>query len=189
MSGISPPTGNEQMETAADLTSTPTHSHAGTGAGADFRETMTHHAMTHHATIREVRIQYQPTTEPAFKIRDPAEVANFVRKVLYDNSREHLVALFLDGAHQIASFSVVSVGMANSTCAHPREVFQRAVSVGAVALILAHNHPSGNVQPSEEDQRTTKRMREAGELLDIGLLDHVIVSYSAHYSFKEERMI
>ena len=170
------------MKTAATLTSTQGHSPRKTKSS--IRDTKIQDTM-----IREVRIQYQPTTEPAFKISRPAEVAAFVRKVLYDNSREHLVALFLDGAHQVASFSVVSVGTANSAQVHPREVFQRAVSVGAVALVLAHNHPSGNVQPSEEDQRVTKRMREAGELLGIGLVDHVIVSYSAHYSFKEAGML
>lgn len=136
--------------------------------------------------IREVRVSYQPTTVPVFKISKPEDVAGFVRTTLSDNSREHLMALFLDGAHQVASFSVVSIGTANSALVHPREVFQRAVSVGAVAIVIAHNHPSGGTEPSAEDQRVTTRLKEAGDLLGIRLLDHVIVTDTAHYSFQQE---
>ena len=98
--------------------------------------------------IREVRIQYQLTSEPAFKIGKPEEVAHFVRKILCDNSREHVIALFLDGAHQVAGYSIVSIGTATNALIHPREIFQRAIGAGAVAFVMAHNHPSGNTQPS-----------------------------------------
>lgn len=142
-------------------------------------------AVFHDAMIREVRINYQASAEVPFKIRQPEEVAGFVRRILCDNSREHLIALFLDGAHRIASYSLVSIGTATSTIVHPREVFQRAVSAGAVALVLAHNHPSGQVEASAEDRQVTGRMRDAGVLLGIPLLDHVIVGSSGYYSFQE----
>ena len=138
--------------------------------------------------IREVRVQYQATTQPTFKISGPLSVAQFVRQILRessDNSREHFIALFLDGGHQVASYSIVSIGTANFTTAHPREVFQRAISAGAVALVIAHNHPSGQIEPSREDHDATRQLKAAGELLGIKLLDHIIVTDEAHYSFQE----
>ena len=143
-------------------------------------------AMTYRDVfVREVRVSYHQTSEELFDIRSPQDVATFVRKVLTDNSREHMVALFLSGSHAVASFSVVSIGTANSALVHPREVFQRAISCGAVALVLCHTHPSGNTTPSDEDVRTTKKLKEAGELLGITLLDHVIITDSAFHSMKE----
>ena len=139
--------------------------------------------------IREVRVQYLPTNEPAFNVCKPEDVAEFVRRVLYDNSRQHLIALFLDAAHQVVSFSIVSIGTATTSLMHPREVFQRAIGVGAVALVIAHNHPSGNTTPSREDFCCTDRLQEAGELLGIALLDHVIVTHTAYFSFKEENVL
>ena len=135
--------------------------------------------------IREVRVNYIQTEEKLFAIRGPEQVATFVRKVLTDNSREHLVALYLDGSHSVASYSVVSIGTATTTTAHPREVFQRAISCGAAAIILAHNHPSGEVKPSAEDESMTKRLRDVGELIGIKLLDHVIVTETSFHSIKE----
>lgn len=139
--------------------------------------------------IREVRVSYQPMTEPAFKVTRPEDVAQFVRKILLDNSREHLVALYLDGAHRITSYSIVAIGTADQAQAHPREIFQRAIGAGAVALVLAHNHPSDNTQPSPEDRAVTRRIKEAGELLCIRLLDHVIVTNTEHYSWSENGML
>ena len=133
-------------------------------------------------------MQYQATKKPAFHISGPLSVAQFVRQILRessDNSREHFIALFLDSGHQVASYSIVSIGTANFTTAHPREVFQRAISAGAVSLVIAHNHPSGQIEPSREDHQTTHRLKAAGELLGITLLDHIIVTDEAHYSFQE----
>lgn len=86
--------------------------------------------------IREVRINYQSTGELTFAIKGPESVAQFVRRMMIDNSREHFIALFLDGAHQVASFSIVSIGTANSALVHPRELFQRAIGAGAVSLVV-----------------------------------------------------
>lgn len=135
--------------------------------------------------IREVRVSYHPTTEALFKVRGPEDVAKFVRKILTDNSREHCVALYLNGSHSVACYSTVSIGTANLATVHPREVFQRAISCGAIALILCHNHPSGEVTPSDEDRRITLRLKEAGDLLAIPLLDHVIVTDNSFQSMKE----
>lgn len=142
-------------------------------------------SLFHDTFIREVRVSYQTTSEAPFPIRKPEDAAQFVRKILLDNSREQFIALYLDGAHRVASFSIVSIGTANQATVHPREVFQRAIGAGAIALVIAHNHPSGQTQPSDEDQNVTRQLKAAGELLGIRLLDHVIVSEGGYYSFLE----
>jgi DNA repair protein RadC len=128
----------------------------------------------HDVFIREVRVSYLQTGEQQFRMRSPQDVAEFVRKVLSDNSREHCVALYFNGSNSVVSFSTISIGTANTATVHPREVFQRAISCGATSLVICHNHPSG---------ATT--LKEAGDLLGIPLLDHVIVTDSSFYSLKE----
>ena len=136
--------------------------------------------------IREARVNYLHCEHVMFKISGPADVANFVRSILTDNSREHFVALYLDGQNQVAAYSIVSIGSANSAPVAPREVFQRAVLTGAISIVLAHNHPSGSTIPSSDDRAVTRRLREAGELLGIKILDHLIVTNSAFLSMKED---
>ena len=136
--------------------------------------------------IREARVNYLHCEHVMFRTSGPADVANFVRSILTDNSREHFVALYLDGQNQVAAYSIVSIGSANYAPVAPREVFQRAVLTGAVAIVLAHNHPSGSTIPSSDDRAVTRRLREAGELLGIKILDHLIVTNLAFLSLKEE---
>mgnify|MGYP002631349299 CR=1 FL=1 len=136
--------------------------------------------------IREARVNYLHCEHVMFRTSGPADVANFVRSILTDNSREHFVALYLDGQNQVAAYSIVSIGSANSAPVAPREVFQRAVLTGAISIVLAHNHPSGSTIPSSDDRAVTRRLREAGELLGIKILDHLIVTNLAFLSLKEE---
>ncbi len=136
--------------------------------------------------IREARVNYLHCEHVMFKVSSPADVANFVRSILTDNSREHFVALYLNGQHQVAAYSIVSIGTANQAPVSPREVFQRAVLTGAISIVVAHNHPSESTVPSHEDRAVTTRLREAGELLGIKVLDHLIVTNSAFLSLKEE---
>ena len=137
---------------------------------------------TNDTFIREVRATYHMTETQPFIVKGPDDAAAFVRSVLTDNSREHFIALYLDGAHQVVSYSTISIGTATTAIVHPREVFQRAILVGAVAMVVAHNHPSGILTPSNEDYKVTERLKDAGTLLGIKLLDHVIVSDVAHLS-------
>jgi DNA repair protein RadC len=139
--------------------------------------------------IREVNVNYRSTRNVFVKISEAEQVAAFIRAVLTDNSREHCIALYLDGAHQVASYSIVSIGGANSAPLAPREVFQRAVLVGAISIILAHNHPSGVLTPSPADLEITKRMKDAGEILGIAVLDHVILSDSDYLSMRQDSTI
>ena len=136
--------------------------------------------------IREVRVNYLPTTKAPFKILAPNDVATFVRSILTDNSREHFVALYLNAASNVVSYSIISIGTANSALVHPREVFQRAIKAGAHSIVIAHNHPTGEIKPSKEDDVVTRKLKAAGDLLGILLLDHVIVSEDSAFSYKED---
>ena len=136
--------------------------------------------------IREARVNYLHCDHVMFKITGPADVANFVRSILTDNSREHFVALYLNASHHVAAYSIVSIGSANSAPVAPREVFQRAVLTGAISIVVAHNHPSDSTEPSTEDRAVTKRLRDAGQLLGIKVLDHLIVTDSAYLSLKDD---
>ena len=136
--------------------------------------------------IREVRVNYVSTSAKPFRISGPDDVANFVRSILTDNSREHFVALYLDGSHRVASYSIVSIGSANQASVHPREVFQRAVLVGATAIAIAHNHPSGDLSPSNADREVTVKIRDAGKILGITVLDHVIITDISQHSLRED---
>jgi DNA repair protein RadC len=140
--------------------------------------------------VREVRINYHgPKRKALTGIREPVHAAEFVRKLLPDNSREHFVGLYLNGAHEIIAFSIIATGIANSCPVHAREVYQAAILSGAVSVLVAHNHPSGQCIPSAEDKALTKKLKEAGELLNIRLLDHVIVTESSHYSIMTEESL
>ena len=142
--------------------------------------------MIQETFIREVKINYRKTKKKLIRMTEPKVVVDFIKGVLPDNSREHGIALYLNGAHEVICYSLISTGTANMALLAPREVYQRAVSVGAIATVIAHNHPSGNAEPSEEDRRTTTKIRDAGDLIGIRLLDHIIVSDSDFYSFKDK---
>lgn len=125
--------------------------------------------------VREVAIRYRGPRRAVAAVIGHARLAvAFACKLVTDDAREHFVALYLDGRHRPIAHSVVSVGTATATLVHPREVFQPAVLVGAVAVIVLHNHPSGDPTPSTEDHALSERLRQAGELLGIHVLDCVI---------------
>lgn len=103
-----------------------------------------------------------------------------------DRKQEQFICVSLNGAHEVIAVRVVSVGILNRTIVHPREVFGDPITDRAAAIIVAHNHPSGQLEPSEEDRNITRRLAEAGELLGIHLLDHLILSpRGGYFSFTE----
>ena len=99
--------------------------------------------------------------------------------------QEHFVAITLTSAHNVIRVHVVTIGILNLTIVHPREVFAHAIRDRADAIIIAHNHPSGALFPSTDDHGVTTRMIQAGTLLGISVLDHVIISKNGYYSFRE----
>lgn len=118
------------------------------------------------------------------KITSPADILPAVSHFA-DRKQEHFLSVSLNGAHEVIGVHVVSVGLVNRTLVHPREVFAEALVERAAAVIAAHNHPSGNVEPSGEDAEITGRLKSAGEVLGIHLLDHIIFSCRGYYSFLE----
>lgn len=107
-----------------------------------------------------------------------------------DRKQEQFLCVSLNGAHEVIAVRVVSIGILNRTIVHPREVFGDPISDRAASIIVAHNHPSGQLTPSEEDRNITQRLKEAGELLGIQLLDHLIISPKGEYfSFAEQGIL
>jgi len=137
--------------------------------------------------IREVAIRYVGSRRRApAKITSPDQVAEYLRRRIRDDAREHFVAIYLDGRHRPIADSIVSIGTATASLVHPREVFQPAIALGACALVIGHNHPSGDPTPSAEDLEVTKRLAEAGRILGVALLDHVVwARYGAFHAIRE----
>ena len=125
------------------------------------------------------RRQYEVSEHP---IVDDIEKAAEQLADLRDKKQEYFVCLTLDGANRLISKRVISIGTLTSSLVHPREVFAEAITDRAAGIIVAHNHPSGNLQASDADRAVTERLRDAGELLGIKLLDHVVVTAKSHAS-------
>ena len=122
-------------------------------------------------------------------IKTPEDAHRILEGYFTDLSCEHFAALLLSTKNHVIAVTTVSIGSLNSSIVHPRELFQRAILANAASLILAHNHPSGDPTPSPEDIALTKRLVDAGKLLDIGILDHIIVGENCFVSLKEKGML
>jgi len=106
-----------------------------------------------------------------------------------DKQQEYFLALYLDGANHLVNSEVISIGTLNQSLVHPREVFSYAIEKRCASIIIAHNHPSGILEASLADINVTKRLQEAGKILGIDILDHVIFTSDGFYSFKEEGIL
>jgi len=138
-------------------------------------------------TIREAVIKYRGARRKIESvIQGPVDVARFIRSLVGNDAREHFVCIYLNGRHRPIAYQVVSIGTATASLVHPREVYQPAVGLGACAIIVAHNHPSGDSKPSQEDLEITARLFKAGELLAIPLVDSIVVTESGYVSIREE---
>lgn len=137
--------------------------------------------------VRKAIVQYRGRALKAAAIREPWQAVDLARRIVRDHAREHFLAIYLDGRHRPLAHSVVSVGTATASLVHPREVFQAAVLTGAVACLILHNHPSGDPNPSREDEEVTKRLREAGKILGIQVLDSIVWTHRGrgYLSFRE----
>lgn len=135
--------------------------------------------------IREVAPRYLGPRRKLEVIGEASDAARFFRGILRDNAREHVLAIYLNGANRPIAYSIVHIGTANSSTVHPREVFQCGLLAGACALILGHNHPSGELDVSESDRKVTRAIHEAGKILGVKLLDHVVFTDNGHWSFQE----
>jgi len=131
-----------------------------------------------------ITVRQRPT------IHSPHDVATLLWDYLKETDREHFVVLFLDTKNTVIGLNTVSIGILDSALVHPREVYKAAILANAAAIIVGHNHPSGDPTPSAEDRRVTERLREGGQLLGIELLDHVVVGEKGRFvSLKERGML
>jgi len=124
-----------------------------------------------------------------FDIKDPQSVVKAIRAGIKDKAKEHFKLILLNTRNKIISISTVSIGTLNASLVHPREVFKDAISHNAYSVVLAHNHPSGDSEPSEDDLMITKRLVDAGKILDIKVTDHIIITKNGYFSFKEKGLI
>lgn len=126
-------------------------------------------------------------TAPAspMNVSSPGAVYSYMLTKMKNYQKEVFICLHLDSKNNILSEDVVSIGTLNRSLVHPREVFKKAVKNGAAAVLVVHNHPSGDPTPSAEDKQVTQRLKEVGDLLGIPLLDHIIIAREERFSFRE----
>ena len=135
------------------------------------------------------RIESQSKWLNEKKVTSPQDVADIFIPLLRDEIKEKFLLVCLNSANKIITYEVVSVGSLNSSVVHPREVFKAALDHNSASIILLHNHPSGNPEPSNEDIAITKKIVESGKILDIPVFDHIIIAGNVFTSFVERRLI
>lgn len=152
--------------------------------------------LTQSEPPREIQYLRAPWLEAKLVVREGAtietvplsggkECAELVRAILAESATEKFLAIFMDAKGKVNGIMEISSGTLTSSLVHPREVFAPAVMNRAATIIVAHNHPSGDPEPSIDDRATTRRLVRAGKLLGIELLDHVVVSRNGYVSFLE----
>jgi DNA repair protein RadC len=119
-------------------------------------------------------------------VKTPEDVAGLVQGKLKGKKKEYFLAVLLDTRNQLIRVAEISVGSLDSSIVHPREVFKEAISASAASVIFVHNHPSGDTEASEDDIRLTKRLAEAGEIVGIDVLDHIIIGGKNYISLKRQ---
>jgi len=133
------------------------------------------------------RISTQTPSYKSKELSDPKKVYQLIKSKLKDYHKEHFYIIALNSRNH--SIAEVSVGSLDASVVHPREVFAEAIKNKASSVIFAHNHPSGDPEPSEDDLVTTKQLTEAGKILDIEVVDHIIVTKNSYFSFKDGNLI
>ena len=117
-------------------------------------------------------------------VKTPEDVAGLVRGRLKGKKKEYFLVLLLDTRGQLIKIAEISVGSLDTSIVHPREVFKEAISASAASAIFAHNHPSGDPEPSEDDIKLTEKLAQAGEIIGIDVLDHIIIGDKRYLSLK-----
>lgn len=134
--------------------------------------------------VRESSILYERRS-----IRSPQDAYDLFKSFLEDKDREHFIVVSLDTKNQPVSINICHIGSLNASIVSPREVMKSAILSSAASIMVAHNHPSGEITESREDVEVTKRLAEAGKLMGIELLDHIIIGDGKYNSLKEKGVI
>ncbi len=122
-------------------------------------------------------------------VRSSFDLAEFLKTTLKDFSYEAFAVVYLNKANKINHFEIISKGGMTSTVADPRIIFKKAFEVEATSIVLCHNHPSGSLKPSRQDEELTQKIKEAAKYLDIQVIDHIIVSEEGYFSFADEGLL
>jgi len=159
-------------------------------------ENLVNHLMKMHgmgtgkslAVAAAIELGRRRTAHQHAVIKKPSDIIPYI-KAYSMQTKEHFLCITLNGGHEIIQIRVASVGTINRTLVHPREIFSEAVKENASAMIVAHNHPTGTSEPSQEDVETTQMLIEASEIIGIALLDHIILDRDSYFSFLEHHLL
>ena len=127
-------------------------------------------------------------------IKNPIDIAKILQNILktedkIDQEKEHFYIIHLNNRNNIKMIELATLGTLNSSLIHPRETYRRAILEGSAKIMIAHNHPSGTVEPSEDDLTITQQLKKAGNIIDIELLDHIIFTEKNYLSFKQKNLL
>ena len=137
------------------------------------------------AVTATLELARRRTSQKGKSLTTPNDIFQLIRHFAYDNFQEKLVVIAFNGAQEVIFNKVVTQGLLDRTVVHPREVFAEAIQKRASAIIIAHNHPSGCLEPSEADKEITQRLSLAGNIVGVKLLDHLVFTEEGFYSFRE----
>jgi DNA repair protein RadC len=135
------------------------------------------------------RLENSSSETTKITVKSPEDVVKTARNLLKGKKKEHFLVICLDTRNHLIKTSTVSIGSLDCSIVHPREVFKDAISSSAASVIFIHNHPSGDPTPSEDDIKMTKRLIEAGEIIGIEVLDHIVICDSEHLSMKAKNLV
>lgn len=137
------------------------------------------------AAMEFARRRIQPK---GYLLKKPTDALALIQHYA-DRKQEHFLAITVNGAHEVIANRLITVGLVNRSQVHPREVFADAITDRASGIVVAHNHPSGSLRPSTADKEVTQRLKAAGSLLGIQLLDHIVFTQTGHFSFSEAGLL
>jgi len=139
--------------------------------------------------FRDVQESYPEIAFPQSRITQPQDLYDQFKSLFHNDVKEKFVVFWLNSQNRVIGFEVVTEGTLDSSVVHPREVFRGAIVATCRNIIIAHNHPSGNPEPSNEDISITKKLVESGKIIEINVFDHIIFTNSGYTSFVEKRLM
>jgi DNA repair protein RadC len=147
---------------------------------------------TFKKVVAEIQAVYNTKNQlAAIKLSSSNDASDYLKKIFPVNLelREAFMCLFLNRANNVQGFAIISIGGLSGTVADPKTIFQHALLCNAASMILAHNHPSGNTKPSNADIQLTKKIKSAGEFMDLPVIDHLILTAESYFSFADEGLL
>ena len=142
--------------------------------------------------VAELKATYNHRNQiPAIKLKSSKDVNSYIRSIypVDIECREAFMCLYLNRANNVQGFAVISIGGVSGTLADPKVIFQHALLCNSSSIILSHNHPSGNLTPSQQDIHLTNKVKKCGEMLDLPIIDHIIITKEGYYSFSDEAIL